>query len=63
MRRFEFVEGNSSKFWQIECVGCQVTTTWGRIGTGGQTKSKDYSSAAGAQVDADKHIRKKVSKG
>jgi len=40
VRYFEFVEGKSSKFWQIGCHGNQVTVRFGRIGTAGQTQVK-----------------------
>ena len=33
MRRFEFIEGGSSKFWQIEKVGSTLNINFGRIGT------------------------------
>jgi DNA ligase-1 len=32
-RYFEFVGGNSSKFWKVSHDGNTVTTGWGRIGT------------------------------
>ena len=33
MRRFEFRDGSSAKFWAIEVDGTTITTRWGRIGT------------------------------
>ena len=39
-RRFELVEGTSSKFWQIELSGASFTVTFGRLGTSGQTQLK-----------------------
>jgi predicted DNA-binding WGR domain protein len=44
MRRFELVEGSSSKFWQVELSGSSFTVTWGRIGTAGQTQEKSFDS-------------------
>src|SRR5688572_23343457 len=32
MRRFEFVEGTSAKFWEIALAGSAFTVTWGRLG-------------------------------
>src|SRR6266567_3665744 len=32
MRRFEFVEGTSAKFWQIEQKGSVLHIGWGRVG-------------------------------
>ncbi len=52
-RYFEFVEGNSSKFWEVSQAGNTMTTRWGRIGSAGQTKTKtfaDETSAASAMA-------------
>ncbi|HMY58985.1 MAG TPA: WGR domain-containing protein, partial [Pseudomonadota bacterium] len=38
-RRFEMVEGASSKFWQISIEGSSFTVTYGRIGTAGTSKT------------------------
>ncbi len=63
MRRFEFSEGTSNKFWEIEVSGSVVTTHWGRIGTDGQTKSKDLGSAEQADKEAEKQVSAKAKKG
>lgn len=41
-RRFEFEEGTSSKFWEVELNGNSLTTCWGKIGTAGQSKTKEF---------------------
>ncbi len=41
-RYFEFVEGNSSKFWEVSQSGNTMTTRWGRIGSVGQSKTKNF---------------------
>jgi len=41
-RYFEFVEGTSSKFWEIAQAGNTMTTRWGRIGSAGQSKTKSF---------------------
>ena len=41
-RYFEFVEGSSSKFWEIAQAGNTMTTRWGRIGSAGQSKTKSF---------------------
>lgn len=41
-RYFEFVEGNSSKFWEVSQAGNTMTTRWGRIGSTGQSKTKTF---------------------
>ena len=62
-KRFEFVEGSSSKFWEVELQEQNVTTWWGRIGTEGQSKTKDFGSAVKAQAEYEKLIEEKTNKG
>jgi predicted DNA-binding WGR domain protein len=62
-RRFEFVAGNSSKFWTIRLAGNSVVTEWGRIGSVGQTTSKSFDTSEKAQAEYDKLIREKTGKG
>jgi DNA ligase-1 len=62
-RYFEFVEGNSSKFWEVSQAGNAMTTRWGRIGSAGQSKTKtfaDEQAAATAIIDL---IEKKTGEG
>ena len=63
MRRFEFVEGSSSKFWEVDVAGDVLTVRYGRIGTQGQTQTKTFASAAKAQAEHDKLVREKTGKG
>ena len=63
MRRFELVEGTSSKFWEVELAGCDVTVRYGRIGTDGQSKTKTFGSAAAAQKEHDALVKEKAGKG
>ena len=62
-RRFELDDGKSSKFWEIAVAGETYTVTWGRMGTGGQSKTKSFATADKAQADADKRIAEKRQKG
>ena len=62
-RRLEFIDETSSKFWEVEVVGDEVTTRWGRIGTAGQSKSKTYASESAARLDADAQLAKKLKGG
>ncbi len=62
-RRFEFVGGNSAKFWQTTVVGNQVTVRYGRLGTDGQTQTKEFGSPESAQKHADSLIASKLKKG
>ena len=41
-RYFEFVEGTSSKFWEVSQSANTMTTRWGRIGSAGQSKAKTF---------------------
>lgn len=41
-RRFEFVEGTSRKFWEIEVNGSKTGIHFGRIGAAGQTSLKTF---------------------
>ncbi len=63
MRRFELVEGTSSKFWEVSVTDAELTVRFGRIGTQGQSKSKTFASAQAAQQEEAKLIREKAGKG
>jgi predicted DNA-binding WGR domain protein len=63
MRRFEYVEGTSNKFWEVWVAGNRMFTRYGRIGSGGQTTIKDYADEAGAVKAMEKMIREKTGKG
>jgi predicted DNA-binding WGR domain protein len=63
MRRFEFTEGDSRKFWQIGRTGGDVTVSWGRIGTKGQLQIKQLGDEARAERELQKLIGEKVRKG
>ncbi len=62
-RRFEFVEGASSKFWEVEVTGVSHTVQYGRIGTNGQIKTKTFPTPEEATLDADRLTRERVAKG
>ncbi len=62
-RRFELVEGSSSKFWEVARNGCAVTVRYGRIGTDGQAKTKEFPTEDQASRHADGLIEEKVAKG
>ncbi len=63
MRHFEYVEGTSSKFWEISVSECEVTVRYGRIGSAGTSKVKAYADAQAARREADKLIAEKTGKG
>ncbi|RJS25939.1 molybdenum metabolism regulator [Corallococcus sp. H22C18031201] len=63
MRRFEFVEGSSSKFWEPEQTGNVFTVTFGRIGTAGQRKEKAFADEASARREYEKKVAEKLREG
>jgi predicted DNA-binding WGR domain protein len=63
MARFELVEGTSSKFWEIELDGNQMTVTYGRIGTQGTSQTKSFENGVAAHKEYDKLIAEKTRKG
>ena len=48
MRRFELVQGKSSKYWEVQAEGCTVTVRFGRMGANGQTQTKTLADEAAA---------------
>ena len=42
------VEGTSRKFWQAEVTGNALAVRFGRIGTSGQSKTKEFATAVEA---------------
>jgi uncharacterized protein (TIGR02996 family) len=62
-RRFEFIEGTSSKFWEVKIEDSQQIVRYGKIGTEGQTKEKDFDSVSEAKADTKKLIAEKTGKG
>ena len=62
-RYFEFVEGSSSKFWEVSTSGNTVTVRFGRISTNGQIQTKNLADANAAIRHADKLVESKLAKG
>ena len=62
-REFEFSDEKSNKFWIIELDGESYTVNFGRIGTNGQTQTKEFASADAAKKEYDKLIAEKIKKG
>lgn len=63
MRRFELVEGKSAKFWQADVSGTTFIVEYGRLGTGGQRKEKDFGNEAAASRELEKKIAEKLREG
>jgi predicted DNA-binding WGR domain protein len=62
-RRFEFVQGTSDKFWEIDVQESSVTVRFGRNGTHGQASIKKFADTAKAENHAEKMIAEKLGKG
>lgn len=61
---FTDLNANNNKYWDIEQIGSNVTTRWGRVGaTSGQTKHFSFGDDGEAQAFFDKKIREKMKKG
>lgn len=62
-RELIFMDAKSSKFWNIELDGQTHTVTYGRTGTNGQSKTKEFASEEKAKSDFDKLVASKIAKG
>ncbi len=62
-RMFEFVEGSSSKFWEVWRSGSEVRTRYGKIGTAGQVTVKDEGTEEKGIKLYNKLIAEKTKKG
>lgn len=58
-----FVGGGSSKFWNIELSGLAHTVHYGRLGTEGQSKTKEFDTEAKALASYQKLVASKRKKG
>jgi predicted DNA-binding WGR domain protein len=63
MRRFEFVQGTSAKFWTADTEGNNFVVVFGRLGTPGQRKEKAFPTPEAAQRELDKKIAEKLREG
>jgi predicted DNA-binding WGR domain protein len=63
MRRFEFVAGSSAKFWMAEVRGRTFIVVFGRLGTDGQRKEKEFPDAEAARREYEKKVAEKLREG
>ena len=63
MRRWELVSAGSAKFWESAADGLTVTVRYGRIGTAGQTQTKEFGTVAEAAAHLAKVVAEKEKKG
>jgi uncharacterized protein YjbI with pentapeptide repeats/predicted DNA-binding WGR domain protein len=62
-KALRYNDGKSDKFWNIELQGTSHTVNYGKAGTSGQTKTKEFSTEDEARTSFDKLIAKKLKKG
>jgi predicted DNA-binding WGR domain protein len=62
-RRFEFSDDKSNKFWEIQLEGKSFTVKYGRIGTAGQTQTKNWPTEDKCKKEYDKLVDEKLGKG
>ena len=62
-RYFEFIGGNSAKFWEVADRDHEVTVRFGRIGTQGQTRVKSFPDSTAAARHAERLVTAKTGKG
>jgi len=63
MRRFEFIDQKSKKFWECSVENNVMIRRWGRIGTAGQEKRETFANSARAQEAAEALIAEKLADG
>src|SRR5262249_45332445 len=63
MRTFVFTDARSNKFWNIELQGSGFTVTFGKVGSKGQTQTKDFADVPSARKAHDKLVAEKLAKG
>jgi predicted DNA-binding WGR domain protein len=59
----EFVDGQSSKFWEVAQDHCTVTVRYGRIGTQGQVQTKVFDTPERTKREVEKLTTEKLRKG
>ncbi len=63
MRRFEYNDDKSAKFWEVEQDGTDLNIRWGRIGSAGQSQTKNFDDGPKAGAAMLKLAGEKTSKG
>jgi predicted DNA-binding WGR domain protein len=56
-------EGNSNKFWEAAIDGNKLIVRSGRVGTKGQVQVKTFAKETTAQLEKDKLVNERISKG
>ena len=59
----EYQDDKSHKFWKIALEGKTFTTTYGKVGSNGQSSTKTFNSEEKVQKEAEKLVAHKLKKG
>jgi predicted DNA-binding WGR domain protein/DNA polymerase III delta prime subunit len=62
-QRLVYNEGNSNKFWEAAIDGNKLIVRSGRVGTKGQVQVKTFAKETTAQLEKDKLVNDKITKG
>ena len=62
-RELYLIDDYSYKFWDIEIIDVSCITRYGKIGTEGTTKQKEFKDQAAAQKQLEKQVNSKLNKG
>lgn len=62
-RHFEFVEGNSGKFWEVAQSGGTMTTRWRYIRAAGQSRTRTFADEQSAAEAVARLIEQKTDEG
>ncbi|MEZ4236392.1 MAG: WGR domain-containing protein [Myxococcota bacterium] len=63
MRRFEYIQGNQAKFWEVTRRGATLTMASGRIGGTAKSRTKQLPDYMAAEQEFDRLIRDKLRRG
>lgn len=63
MRRFEYIQGNQAKFWEVTRRGATLTVNSGRIGGPPKSRTKQLADYMAAEQEFDRLIRDKLRRG
>jgi predicted DNA-binding WGR domain protein len=58
-----YKDDSSNKFWKMAVTGNSYTVTYGKIGTVGGVKTKEFESPEKCEKEANKLIQSKLKKG
>ncbi len=62
-KHLEYNDNKSHKFWKIEVFDNTFTVTYGKIGTDGQSKTKEFETDEKVAAEAEKLVKQKLKKG